>query len=55
MAHQYTYRPRFVCSRKPNLDGLFDEKTPPLVIRKPRRDYALERIGTRPKQRPKQS
>src|SRR3954452_3015435 len=34
MAHGYDYTPRPAGGyRKPNLEGLFDEQTPPLVIR----------------------
>ena len=37
MNHGYDYTPRPAGGyRKPNLEGLFDEQTPPLVIR---RDY----------------
>jgi hypothetical protein len=42
--------------RKPNLDGLFDDKTPPLVIRRRRRDWHLDTVvGNKPKRQPKLS
>ena len=49
MSRQDTNTQRIGGFRKPNLDGLFDDKTPPLVIRQRRRDWHLEKIGTKPK------
>jgi hypothetical protein len=38
--------------RKPNLEGLFDEETPPPVIRRPRRGGGPRIGGSRRKWRP---
>jgi hypothetical protein len=46
----YTYAPQPPGGyRKPKLDGLFDDRTPPLVIRRPRGKPTGPRIGLRPK------
>lgn len=40
MAHGYDYTPRPAGGyRKPNLEGLFDEETPPLVIGRHRHGF----------------
>ena len=51
MRHRdYTYMPRPEGGyHTPNLEGLFDDKTPPLVIRRPHGEPKGPRIGLRPK------
>jgi hypothetical protein len=47
---EYTYTPRPEGGyRKPDLEGLFDETTPPPVIRRSRHGTTGPRIGLRPK------
>jgi hypothetical protein len=44
MSRQYEHTPRPSSYRKPNLHALFDDKTPPLVIRRRRRDWHLQMV-----------